>query len=331
MLVLVAPGQGSQAPGFLNPWLDLPGVADRLEGWSDLVGADLVHLGTKADAEEIRDTAVAQPLLVAAALLSAAALFDGKEGDNGGGEGKAARGAVGAVAGHSVGELAAAAIAGVITEDTAMTLVRSRATAMAEAAAAAETGMSAVLGGDPDEVAARLAELELVAANDNGGGQIVAAGTLERLAELSANRPEKARVVPLKVAGAFHTAHMAPAVAAMERATSGIEPGDPGIRYVSNADGSVVTEGREVVRRLVTQVSSPVRWDLCTETFRRLGVTAFVELCPAGTLTALAKRNLPGVDRVAVKGPEHLAAARELFTTHAAESADAAPAAEQEH
>ncbi|WP_049578465.1 ACP S-malonyltransferase [Streptomyces sp. SBT349] len=324
MLVLVAPGQGSQAPGFLNPWLDLPGVPDRLGLWSDLVKADLVHLGTRADADEIRDTAVAQPLLVAGALLSAAALLGGEEDDGG-----AARGAVGAVAGHSVGELAAASVAGVFSEEDAMRLVRERATAMAEAAAVTETGMSAVLGGDAEEVAARLAELGLTAANDNGGGQIVAAGTLEQLAELSANRPEKARVLPLKVAGAFHTTHMAPAVAAMERATADITAADPGIRYVSNADGSLVADGQEVVRRLVAQVSSPVRWDLCTETFRRLGVTAFVELCPGGTLTALARRNLPGVDRVAIKGPEHLAAARELITAQAVQ-ADAAPAAEQE-
>ncbi|ONK14674.1 ACP S-malonyltransferase [Streptomyces sp. MP131-18] len=318
MLVLVAPGQGSQAPGFLNPWLELPGVADRLRGWSDLVGQDLVRLGTKADADEIRDTAVAQPLLVAAALVSATALFDDEALP-------APRAAVGAVAGHSVGELAAAAIAGVFSAEDAMTLVRRRSQAMAEAAAVSETGMSAVLGGDPDAVAARLAELDLTPANNNGGGQIVAAGTLEQLAVLAADRPDRARVRPLNVAGAFHTRHMAPAVADMEAAAAGITPGTPGIRYVSNADGGVVTDGAEVVRRLVSQISSPVRWDLCMETFSRLGATAIVELCPGGTLTALAKRNLPDVSRVAVKGPDTLAAARELIAAHPAQ------AAEQEH
>ncbi|ARQ70994.1 ACP S-malonyltransferase [Streptomyces marincola] len=317
MLVLVAPGQGSQAPGFLNPWLELPGVADRLGAWSDLVGCDLVRLGTEADAEEIRDTAVAQPLLVAGALISASALF-GDEAL------PAPHEAIGAVAGHSVGELAAAAVAGVFGEDEAMTLVGRRSRAMATAAGAAETGMSAVLGGDPEAVAARLAELDLTAANDNGGGQIVAAGALDRLAALAADKPERARVVPLKVAGAFHTRFMASAVADMEAAVADIKPADPGIRYVSNADGDVVADGSEVVRRLVSQISRPVRWDLCMETFSRLGVTAFVELCPGGTLTALAKRNLPGVARAAIKGPETLAAARELIAEQAA------PAAEQE-
>ncbi|MDT0346262.1 ACP S-malonyltransferase [Streptomyces litchfieldiae] len=321
MLVLVAPGQGSQAPGFLNPWVELPGVADRLGAWSDLVGLDLIHFGTKADADEIRDTAVAQPLLVAAALVSAAALFDDEAVP-------APRAAVGAVAGHSVGELAAAAIAGVLSEEDAMALVRRRAQAMAEAAAVTETGMSAVLGGDPDAVAARLAELELTPANNNGGGQIVAAGTVGRLAELAAGKPERARVVPLKVAGAFHTYHMAPAVAEMNAAVSDISVADPGIRYVSNADGAVVAEGREVVRRLVSQISNPVRWDLCMETFQKLGATAIVELCPGGTLTALAKRNLPEVERVAIKGPDTLAAARELITGLSADTAAAADAAE---
>jgi [acyl-carrier-protein] S-malonyltransferase len=317
VLVLVAPGQGSQAPGFLNPWLDLPGAPARLQGWSEVTGLDLIHFGTKADADEIRDTAVAQPLLVAAALLSAHALFDDDTLPR-------PRAALGAVAGHSVGELAAAAIAGVLSEDDAMALVRRRAVAMAEAAAVTGTGMSAVLGGDPEAVAARLAELELTAANNNGGGQIVAAGTIERLAELTADKPEKARVVSLKVAGAFHTHHMAPAVSVMAAAAEGIAVTDPGIRYVSNADGAVVTEGQEVIRRLVSQISSPVRWDLCMETFTRLGATAVIELCPGGTLTALAKRNLPDLARAAVKGPDTLAAARELIVAHSAEAGAAA-------
>jgi [acyl-carrier-protein] S-malonyltransferase len=312
VLVLVAPGQGSQTPGFLNPWLDLPGAADRLRAWSDIVELDLVHYGTEAPAEEIRDTAVAQPLLVAASLLSARALLDG-----------APREAVALVAGHSVGELAAAAVAGVISEDDTMALVRRRGLAMAEAATVTETGMSAVLGGDPEVVTAHLEKLGLTAANNNGGGQIVAAGTTEQLAALAADRPDGARVRPLQVAGAFHTAHMAPAVTAMSEAVADIEPADPGIRYVSNADGEVVPDGKEIVRRFVAQVSSPVRWDLCVETFRRLGVTGLIELCPAGTLTALAKRNLPDARRVALKTPDNLTAARELVTEHAAVRATA--------
>jgi [acyl-carrier-protein] S-malonyltransferase len=319
VLVLVAPGQGSQAPGFLTPWLELPGAADRLRAWSDLVGLDLVHYGTEADAEEIRDTAVAQPLLVAGALLSAAALFG--DGVDGAEEVAARRAAVGVTAGHSVGELAAAALAGVFSEDDAMRLVRRRGLAMAEAAAVTDTGMSAVLGGDPEEVAGVLEKLGLTAANDNGGGQIVAAGTTEQLAALAAAKPDRARVRPLQVAGAFHTHHMAPAVAAMNEAVAGIEVADPGMRYVSNADGGLVADGGQILRRLVAQVSSPVRWDLCMETFRRLGVTGFVELCPGGTLAGLARRNLPDVRRVALKTPDNLTAARELIAEHSADEA----------
>jgi len=306
VLVLVAPGQGAQSPGFLTPWLELPGVADRLREWSAAIDLDLVHYGTEADAEQIRDTAVAQPLLVAAGLVSAQALLDGVGKD-----------VLGAVAGHSVGELTAAAIGEVLTPEAAMTLVRKRGLAMAEAAAVTETGMSAVLGGDPEAVTAHLEKLGLTPANINGAGQIVAAGTTEQLAALAEDKPEGARVRPLAVAGAFHTHHMAPAVAALEEAVKGVEAGDPRVRYVSNRDGRVVADGREVVQRLVHQVSNPVRWDLCMETFRELGVTALIEVCPGGTLTGLAKRALPGVKTLALKTPEHLEAARELIAEHA--------------
>lgn len=315
VLVLVSPGQGSQAPGFLTPWLDLPGAADRLGAWSEAAGIDLIHYGTQAGEEEIRDTAVAQPLLVAGALLSAAALAGD---DLTGRDAAASARAAGAVAGHSVGELAAAALAGVFSETDAVTLVRRRGLAMAEAASAAETGMSAVLGGDPEEVASVLEKHGLTAANNNGGGQVVAAGTAEQLAALAAEPPEKARVVPLKVAGAFHTAHMAPAVAAMSEAAARVTPADAAVPFVSNADGQAVTSGEEIMRRLVDQVAGPVRWDLCMETFGSMGATALIELCPGGTLTALARRALPGVKRVALKTPDNLAAARELIAEHAA-------------
>ncbi|MCF6524752.1 ACP S-malonyltransferase [Streptomyces sp. JJ36] len=308
MLVLVAPGQGAQKPGFLNPWLDLPGVADRLREWSDAIDLDLVHYGTEAGAEEIRDTAVAQPLLVASALVSAGALLDGLEPGR----------VLGATAGHSVGELAAAATAGVFPAGTAMSLVRTRGRAMAEAAAVAETGMSAVLGGEPEAVTAHLKGLGLTPANINGGGQIVAAGTAEQLAALAADRPEGARVIPLKVAGAFHTEHMAPAVTTLEAAVRDVAAEDPAIRYVSNKDGQVVASGDEVVQRLVGQVANPVRWDLCMETFQELGATALIEVCPGGTLTGLAKRGLPGVQTLALKSPDDLDAARALVTEHAA-------------
>lgn len=306
MLVLVAPGQGAQTPGFLTPWLDLPGAADRLAAWSDAIGLDLARYGTQADADEIRDTAVAQPLLVAAGLLSAAALGD------------VAELGPGAVAGHSVGEITAAAFAGVHDATAALKLVRTRGLAMAEAAAITETGMSALLGGDPETTVPHLEKLGLTPANVNGGGQIVAAGTLEQLAALEADKPEGVRrVVALKVAGAFHTHHMAPAVETLARAAEALSPVDPKIAYVSNKDGKAVTTGAEVVQRLVGQVANPVRWDLCMETFQELGATALIEVCPGGTLTGLAKRALPGVKTLALKTPDDLDAARELIAEHA--------------
>ncbi|GGK78540.1 ACP S-malonyltransferase [Streptomyces flaveus] len=303
MLVLVAPGQGAQTPGFLTPWLELPGAADRLGTWSDAIGLDLAHYGTQADADAIRDTAVAQPLLVAAGLLSASALGEV---------------APGAVAGHSVGEITAAAFAGVLDDTAALELVRKRGLAMAEAAAITQTGMSALLGGDPEATIPHLEKLGLTPANVNGAGQIVAAGTMEELAALEADKPEGVRrVVALKVAGAFHTHHMAPAVASLEQAAAELTPADPKITYVSNKDGQAVATGAEVLSRLVGQVANPVRWDLCMETFKELGVTALVEVCPGGTLTGLAKRALPGVQTLALKTPDDLDAARELIAEHA--------------
>lgn len=303
MLVLVAPGQGAQTPGFLTPWLELPGAADRVAAWSDAIGLDLAHYGTKADADEIRDTAVAQPLLVAAGLLSAAALGEV---------------APGAVAGHSVGEITAAAFAGVLDDTAALTLVRKRGLAMAEAAAITPTGMSALLGGDPETTLPHLEKLGLTPANVNGAGQIVAAGTLEQLAALEADKPEGVRrVVALKVAGAFHTHHMAPAVDKLAEAAQALTPADPKVTYVSNKDGRTVATGDEVVSRLVGQVANPVRWDLCMETFQELGVTALIEVCPGGTLTGIAKRALPGVATLALKTPDDLDAARDLIAEHA--------------
>ncbi|MFW6690213.1 ACP S-malonyltransferase [Streptomyces sp. MAR4 CNX-425] len=320
MLVLVAPGQGAQTPGFLTPWLGLPGVAERLSAWSDVAGLDLVRAGTEADEDEIRDTAVAQPLLVAAGLVSAYALFDGPE---------PLRRQVGMVAGHSVGELTAAALAGVITDEEAIALVRARGLAMAEASAAVETGMAALLGGEQDTVLGHLAQLGLTPANVNGAGQIVAAGTAAQLAELAADKPEGVRrVVPLKVAGAFHTEHMAPAVAALAERAGRLAPADPRIPYVSNADGRVVDGGAEVMRRLVAQVASPVRWDACMETFAAHGATALVEAAPGGTLTGLAKRALKGVLPVPLKTPEDLEKARAAVAGTATETAASAAAEE---
>jgi [acyl-carrier-protein] S-malonyltransferase len=306
MLIITAPGQGAQTPGFLAPWLDLPGVAERLGAASELAGCDLVRFGTTASADEIKDTAVAQPLLVAAAIAAAAALSGGEPG------------AVhaDAAAGHSVGELAAGVVAGVLTADDAMRLVGVRGRAMAAAAAAEPTGMTAVLGGDQDAVLAAIARHGLTPANVNGAGQIVAAGTLAELEAFAADPPAGARLRPLQVAGAFHTRHMAPAVAAL-RDAAGVTVADPGVTLLSDADGAAVTTGKEWLERIVAQVAAPVRWDLCMRTMADLGVTALIELSPGGTLTGLARRALPGVAQLAIKTPEQLDAARELIAEHA--------------
>jgi [acyl-carrier-protein] S-malonyltransferase len=299
---------------LLGPWLVLPSVAASLTRAAQTTGLDLVAHGTTSDADTIRDTAVAQPLLVASALASLRAVLDL---DADAPLAPAAAEVAGATAGHSVGELAAAAIAGLLTEDEALRLVTLRGAAMARAAAATPTGMSAVLGGDPDEVAAALAAHDLVGANVNGGGQVVAAGTLEDLAAFAAEPPTRARVVPLQVAGAFHTRHMAPAVAELRAAAEGITPGEPLTPLLTNSDGSVVPSGARGLELIVAQVANPVRWDLCQERLVELGVTGLLELAPGGVLTGLARRTLPGVETVALKSPADLDAARELVRRHA--------------
>jgi [acyl-carrier-protein] S-malonyltransferase len=312
MLIITAPGQGAQTPGFLAPWMELPGVAERLGAASELAGCDLIRFGTTASADEIKDTAVAQPLLVAAAIVAAAALS---------GSGLAESGAVpaDAAAGHSVGELAAGVIAGVLTADDALRLTAVRGRAMAEAAAAEPTGMTAVLGGDQDVVLAAIARHGLTPANVNAAGQIVAAGTMAGLAAFAADPPPGARLRPLQVAGAFHTGHMAPAVAALRDAAASVNVADPAMTLLSDADGAAVTTGKEWLDRIVAQVAAPVRWDLCMQTMADLGVTALIELPPAGTLTGLARRALPGVAQLALKTPDQLGAARELIAEHLAE------------
>ena len=308
MLVIVCPGQGSQTPGFLAPWLELPGFRDRLLWLSTVAGIDLIRHGTQSDAETIKDTAIAQPLIVGAGLISLLALFehpaDGFRLVAGG-------------AGHSVGEITAASAAGVITAEQAMVFVRERGRLMAEAAKVTPTGMSAILGGDPYDVAKVLLRHGLTAANNNGGGQIVAAGTLEQLAALRVDPPAKTRVIPLPVAGAFHTDHMAPAVTELAAMARAISTHDARLRLVSNRDGTVVHSGREVLERMVTQVSTPVRWDLCMETFKDFGVTGLIEIPPAGALANLAKRGLPGVEVLALKSPDQLSEAHRMIREHA--------------
>ncbi|HEY6812940.1 MAG TPA: acyltransferase domain-containing protein [Propionibacteriaceae bacterium] len=317
MLAIVAPGQGAQTPGFLGPWLEVPTFADRLTWLSAVSSLDLRHYGTKADAETIRDTAIAQPLLVAAGLLAALELFPHPAD---------AYPLVGIVAGHSVGEVTAAAGVGVLSAEQAMVFVRERGRAMAEASAATPTSMTAVIGGDPDDVLLALAAHGLTAANNNGSGQIVAAGTKDQLSALAANPPRRARLIELSVAGAFHTVHMEPAVARLAALARAISTHDPRTRLLSNADGQVVHDGREVLRRLVGQVAAPVRWDLCMTAMADLGVTGLVEMPPAGTLTGIARRNLKKVEVFALNTPDQLDEAMEFVHKHGA-AASASPIA----
>ena len=310
MLAVVAPGQGSQTPGFLSPWLELDGVRATLEHLCEAADLDLVVHGTTSDAATIQDTAIAQPLLVGAGLACMEAVLPGAAG-------RVTEGRIDVLAGHSVGEVTAASLAGVLAPADAMALVRVRGDAMAEASAAVATGMSAVIGGDPGAVEAALDAHGLTPANINGAGQVVAAGTLEQLAALAADPPPRAKVIPLKVAGAFHTAFMAPAVERLEARAATVTADDPRTTLLGNADGDVVADGPQVLRRLVQQVSRPVRWDLCQQRMAGLGVTALLELPPAGTLANLAKRALPGVEIVAVRTPDDVAAARELADRHA--------------
>ena len=296
---MLAPGQGSQTPGMLAAWLELPGAAERLAAWSEISGLDLVRLGTTATAEEITDTAVTQPLVVAATLLAheeltRRGLFADKDVT---------------VAGHSVGEIAAYAIAGVIGADDAVKLAATRGSEMAKACAIEPTGMSAVLGGNEADVLARLEALDLVPANRNAAGQIVAAGALSALDKLAEDPPEKARVRKLATAGAFHTHFMAPATDAYAGAVEEVTTTEslrPNSKLLSNADGQPVASAADAMTKLVSQLTRPVRWDLCTETMRHHKVTAIVEFPPAGTLAGIAKRELRGVPTYAVKSPADL-------------------------
>jgi [acyl-carrier-protein] S-malonyltransferase len=321
VLALLSPGQGSQKPGFLAPWLAESTAAEpRLRWWSVLAGVDLVHLGTEADADEIKDTAKTQPLLVAAALLAAEALT-GPRTDR--------LHDVGVVAGHSVGELAAAVLSGGLTSEAAIALAGVRGREMAAACAVEPTGMAAVLGGDEAEVLAAIEAHGLHPANRNGSGQIVAAGAADRLEKFTSQPPAKARVITLQVAGAFHTPYMAPAEQALATVAAGVTPADPQRILLSNLDGASVNHGRELLTRLVRQVTAPVRWDVCMRTLADLGVTGVIELPPAGTLAGLVKRELKGPgcpEIVTLNTPEDLAAARDLIARHgAAPSHEPAP------
>ncbi|WP_270238691.1 ACP S-malonyltransferase [Rothia kristinae] len=294
MIAILCPGQGSQKPGFLSPWLEDEALRTRLAGLGDVVGLDLVRLGTEADEETIKDTAIAQPLIVAAGIVAGERLREALAGEDL------------VWAGHSVGEITAAALSGVLSAEDALRFIKVRAEGMARAAAAEPTGMAAVLGGDEEQVRAAIEEAGLTAANANGGGQIVAAGTAAELEAFAAAPPARTRVIPLKVAGAFHTHHMRPAVGPLQELARGLEPAEPVSTLLSNRDGKPVTSGAAALQSLVDQVTRPVRWDLCQQKLLELGVDSAWELPPAGTLTGLARRAMKGVPVTALSSPEQL-------------------------
>lgn len=301
MLAITCPGQGAQKTGFLSSFLELDTFSAQIDELSTASGIDLRLHGTESDDETIKDTAVAQPLLVASAIACAAELGISPA----------------VVAGHSVGEIAAAQIAGIFTPADAMAFVKVRADGMAAAAAATPTGMSAVVGGQPEDVLAAIGAAGASPANVNGGGQTVAAGSLEALEALAENPPERARVISLAVAGAFHTEFMASATADLSAAASAMEVSDPTVSILSNSDGTSVETGREYVDRLVKQVTNPVRWDLCQESLLNTGITGMIELVPGGTLTGIARRAMKGVETFAIKSAADLDGAREFAAAHA--------------
>ena len=305
MLAIVCPGQGSQTPGFLTPWLEIEAFAAAIDEMSSASGINLAKHGTVSDADTIRDTAIAQPLIVGAGVATLAALR------------AAGLTSFSGVAGHSVGEITAAVASGIMSPVDGIRFVAKRGSEMAAAAALETTSMAAVLGGDPNEVADYLAKLGLTPANYNGGGQIVAAGSAEGIAKLQAEPMAGTRVIPLQVAGAFHTKYMAPAVSALGEYAQGVEVSDPSVTIWSNRDGVAVASGTEFLSSLVSQVSNPVRWDLCMESMVAAGVTALIEVAPAGTLVGLAKRSMPGVETLAVKTPDQIEAALSLLAAHA--------------
>lgn len=305
MIVIGCPGQGSQTPGFLTPWIDNSEDREFLESVSENIGVDLIQHGTVSDAETIRDTQIAQPLIVAASLLAWRALSRDINLD-----------AVG-VAGHSVGEFAAAAIAGVLSEAEALSLVATRGKAMAQAATEHPTSMAAVVGGIEDQVLEAISSAGLTAANRNGGGQIVAAGSIEGIEALAEQAPRGARVITLQVAGAFHTEFMASAVPVLSEATQHVVTKDPVRPLWTNADGSLVTSGTSFLNSLVSQITQPVRWDACMSSFTNAGIHGFIELLPGGALTGIAKRGMRGVPGVAITSPEDLPRALEIIRSEA--------------
>jgi [acyl-carrier-protein] S-malonyltransferase len=304
MISIACPGQGSQSPGFLASWLELPQFARAIAEASEILKLDLKRLGTEAEAEEIKDTKIAQPLIVAAGIASYELIKE-----------KTTNTLFG-FAGHSVGEVTAAALSGILERDQALEFVKLRGEQMALAAALKPSSMAAIIGGDSEAVLEGLLAQGLTAANFNGPGQIVAAGSAELINQLVANPLPGTRTVALSVAGAFHTDFMTPATAELEKFAAGLSPKDPAAAIWTNSDGSLVTSGSRYLELLVSQVSNPVRWDQTMHGMLSSGVTAMIELLPGGALSGIAKRAMAGVEAVALKTPADLEKAIEVIERH---------------
>ncbi len=307
MIVIVCPGQGAQTPGFMTPWLEVAEYRASIEEMQLHSGLDLQGHGTVSDAETIRDTAIAQPLIVASGVATIASIALGTALSDLG---------VAGIAGHSVGEITAAVGSGILSPAQGISFVQNRGVAMKAVASLAATGMAAILGGDLAAVEAKLNELGLQPANYNGAGQVVAAGLVADIERLVADPPAGSRVIPLQVAGAFHTKFMASAVNTMAEIAAGLEVEDPALNIWSNSAGQIVSSGRDYLNLMVSQISNPVRWDECMRSMVSAGVTALIEVAPAGTLVGLAKRAMPGIETLALKSPDNLDAARLLIKNH---------------
>jgi [acyl-carrier-protein] S-malonyltransferase len=296
VISIACPGQGSQTPGFFEPWLAIPTFKKQIDKSSEILGIDLIHFGTVADQDAIRDTKIAQPLIVAAGIASFLVLKE-RLGE---------KLAVSATAGHSVGEITSAYVAGIFDDQTALKFVQKRGNEMAQASSLAESSMAAVVGGEQESVLADLAARGLSAANYNGTGQIVAAGSKEKVVDMVANPPAGTRVIQLQVAGAFHTEFMESARAPLAEYSQSVQVKDPDILIWTNKDGSSVAEGSKFLDLLVNQVSNPVRWDKTMDSMTNAGVSLLIELLPGGALSGIAKRSMPNTVAIPVKTPADL-------------------------
>ena len=306
MLAVVAPGQGSQSVGMLSPWVTDSKDKELVDSWSSLISVDLLKLGQSGNSEEIKSTDNAQLLIFITSILSSLNL-----------DLKNAKDQSIIFAGHSVGEFAAYSIAGTFEVDQALKIVARRGQSMLAATNAfSKTGMSAVLGGNNDEVISYLREFNLIPANINSNGQIIAAGTLENLDRLANTPPAGTRVRPLEVSAAFHTKYMEPAISRFKEIFRDLNTNSPSQIILSNKNGEELNKSTDIIENLINQVISPVRWDLCQAKMVELGVTGMLELAPGGTLCGIAKKEIPSVETFAIKSPEDIQSANDFIRKH---------------